>query len=76
MKKLILLAIVIFFTVSQALAQGCAMCKSSAANLNEDSARGLNSGILYLVAFPLLLMGGTAYYWYRKNKLAESEQVG
>lgn len=70
-KGLFLLLLTLWISVSNAIAQGCAMCKSSASNLNEEAARGLNAGILYLAAFPLIFMGVTVYYWYRKNRAVE-----
>lgn len=49
----------------------CAMCR--AVLESEDSqatAEGINQGILYLMVFPYLLIGGIAYFIYRafKNK--------
>ncbi len=45
----------------------CPMCKMSAEN--SDVKAGLNTGILYLLAMPFLLMGGIYAYWYfNRNK--------
>lgn len=49
----------------------CAMCR--AVLESEDSqaaAQGINDGIVYLMIFPYLLIGGIAYFIYRsvKNK--------
>lgn len=44
----------------------CAMCR--AVLESEDSqttAEGINQGILYLMVFPYLLMGGIAFFIYR-----------
>lgn len=49
-------------------AQGCAMCQTSASNLNEESAKGLNRGIIYLATIPLAFIFGTGYYWIKKNR--------
>lgn len=49
----------------------CAMCKASAeTSLKEGnkSAAGLNSGIMYMLLMPYLLVGGIGYYWYINNK--------
>ena len=49
----------------------CAMCKASAeSSLKEGNktAAGLNTGILYLLVMPYLLVGGIGYYWYITNK--------
>lgn len=65
-KALLIFILAILCGVQDILAQGCAMCKTSAANLDEASAKGLNAGILYLAAIPILFMGITAYVWYKK----------
>lgn len=49
----------------------CAMCKAAAQTDLEGGsavADGLNSGILYLMAFPYLLIGTVAILWYRHQK--------
>jgi hypothetical protein len=48
-------------------AQGCAVCTKTAADLNAKSARGLNGGILYLAAVPLLAVGTLGLIWWRRN---------
>jgi hypothetical protein len=53
----------------EAMAQ-CPMCKMSAeSNLaaGGTEGRGLNSGILYLLAMPYLMVGVLAFVWYRKR---------
>lgn len=54
MKK-ILLSIILLFVIQAADAQ-CAMCKAVVESGSSSEAAGLNSGILYLMAFPYLLM--------------------
>jgi hypothetical protein len=47
------------------------MCKAAAETDLEGGqgvADGLNEGILYLMAFPYLLIGGVAFMWYRHQK--------
>ena len=49
----------------------CAMCKAASETDLEGGqgvADGLNEGILYLMAFPYLLIGGVAFMWYRHQK--------
>ena len=49
----------------------CAMCRSVAesGHSNDNSAaRGLNKGILYLLAIPYLLGGVGALVWYKNRK--------
>ena len=49
----------------------CAMCKAIAESNSQgggDIAAGLNSGILYLMIFPYLIIGAVAYAFYRQRK--------
>lgn len=49
----------------------CAMCK---ATLREKADQGgilsvgINKGILYLMAFPYLIFGVIAFFWYKSSK--------
>ncbi len=76
MKRLLLIFYIfilatLFFT-QQTFAQ-CAMCKAVVeTNLENDVnavGAGLNSGILYLMAFPYLVLIIGGYFWYRSQKL-------
>lgn len=68
MKKFsLLLFVLILFISVDAWSQGCSTCTAVANNLDNKSAKGLNTGIIYLAITPLLFMFGTAYWWYRKN---------
>lgn len=71
MKQSLKIVFTIFFiiTIQSTFAQ-CAMCK---AVLESDSglAKGVNDGILYLMAIPyilLLVIGFLIYLHYKKNK--------
>lgn len=58
-------------TLSLSAQAQCAMCKAAAETDLEGGqgvADGLNEGILYLMAFPYLLIGGVAFMWYRHQK--------
>ena len=49
----------------------CSMCRAvSESNLKGGgaSAIGLNNGIMYLMAFPYILMGIIGFLWYRHRK--------
>ena len=52
-----------------ALAQ-CSICTKTAQQLGEGPAKGLNSAILYLAFFPLLLIGFIGYRWWKSNREA------
>lgn len=73
MKKFLTITIFVLLAVFDAEAQ-CAMCKSVVeSNLeNGDSiGKGLNDGILYLMAMPYISLGLIAFFWSRHNKRAK-----
>ena len=45
----------------------CSICTKTASQLGEQAGRGLNGGILYLAAAPLLIVGYIGYRWWRNN---------
>ena len=69
MKKIRIICILLLPQLSRAQ---CAMCKAVVESGDADMAEGLNSGILYLMAFPYILVGIGAFLLYknwRKNKI-------
>lgn len=73
MKKWIFILIIIIISPRIAEAQ-CAMCKAVAetsTDAGSSVATGLNNGIVYLMAFPYLLMGAVGYAIYRHKKQAK-----
>jgi len=74
MKKA-LFTILFLFSIQMANAQ-CAMCKAVVESGNPSEAEGLNSGILYLMIFPYILVGALFFIIIRykiagkkKNKI-------
>jgi type III secretory pathway component EscU len=71
-KSLQVFTIFSLFILSSLSAQAqCAMCKAVAESSTEAGstvATGLNGGIIYLVAFPYLIMGVVGYAIYRHRK--------
>ncbi|MEP6674900.1 MAG: hypothetical protein ABJA78_07085 [Ferruginibacter sp.] len=68
MKKVVFSIILCFaFMIQQANAQ-CAMCTKTAQQLGEKPAKGLNSGILYLMFAPFGIVGVIGYRWWKNNK--------
>ncbi|GAB5557805.1 MAG: hypothetical protein SchgKO_20180 [Schleiferiaceae bacterium] len=70
MIKRISLLLLLFIGSLSAEAQ-CAMCKAIAESNSQgggDIASGLNSGIIYLMIFPYLIIGAVAYAFYRQRK--------
>ena len=71
------LVIVGMLSVSDVGAQ-CPMCKMSAeSNLKNggSTGRGLNTGILYMLALPYTLLGTFGYIWWRNNRRKEEDQA-
>ncbi len=70
MKKIIFFSLFSFLFSLKTEAQ-CAMCKAVVESGDAEVAEGLNDGILYLMAFPYILVGLLFYFIYRykfKNK--------
>ena len=55
----------------QLLEAQCSICTKTASQLGEGPAQGLNSGIMYLMFTPFILVGFIGYRWYKINKDAE-----
>lgn len=65
MKKLL---IIVFMLSAQFLSAQCAMCKAVVESGDNEMAEGVNSGIVYLMAFPYILVAIVAYIIYRNRK--------
>ncbi len=73
--KILLLFFALSFTAPEAPAQ-CAMCRlTTESNLRSGDtvARGINTGILYMLALPYLMVGTIGYIWWRNRKKDEDE---
>ncbi|MEO1262566.1 MAG: hypothetical protein AAFZ15_27415 [Bacteroidota bacterium] len=75
MKKRILKILALFFVLSFStpieLPAQCPMCKIGAeSNLKSggSAGKGLNTGILYMLALPYVLVGTIGYVWWRNRK--------
>ncbi len=65
-----------FFAVP--LTAQCPMCKATAeSNLKHGgtAGRGLNTGILYMLLAPYLLVGTIGYIWWRNRNSEEGQQA-
>lgn len=73
-KKIFILILLSFLFLPEASAQ-CAMCRAVLeSGETKSAAEGINDGIVYLMAFPYLLMAGVAYFIWksrRKNRIRE-----
>lgn len=69
MKKLFFLLTMFVFNIA-AMAQ-CSMCTKTAQQLGEKPAEGLNSGILYLMFTPFIIVGFIAFRWWKGQQAEE-----
>lgn len=71
------LCLVLSFQSTPVNAQ-CPMCRMAVESNLENggtAGKGLNKGILYMLATPYLLIGGIGVFWYYNRKKDEDEEV-
>jgi len=69
MKRLLLvIALLGFMALSEPLMAQCSICTKTAQQLGHKPAKGLNSGILYLMFAPFAIVGFVGYRWWKSNK--------
>ena len=77
-KRIVFFLIVFLLFQMDGLAQ-CAMCRttveSTISNGRSNIATGLNTGILYLLAAPYLLVGVIAWMWFRQSKKEQLARI-
>ncbi len=77
-KKILLFVVLLLLTQVDAVAQ-CAMCRttveSSISNGRSNIATGLNTGILYLLSAPYLIVGAMAFLWFRQSKQEQQARL-
>lgn len=64
-----MIALLLLISTDTAEAQ-CAMCKQAAEKASQENrgvGEGLNTGIVYLMMTPYILLGGAALVFYRKK---------
>jgi hypothetical protein len=75
-KKIIYISIFITLLGITNVEAQCAMCR---AVLESDSggsaAQGMNNGILYLMAFPYIMVGIIGYFVYKSRQKAKREEL-
>jgi hypothetical protein len=62
----------LLFIGPEVMAQ-CSICTKVAADQRADTIKGLNAGILYLLAIPLSVVGFIGYRFYKSNAEEEDE---
>ena len=70
MKKCVLFLLIVgaLLTSGTDVQAQCSICTKTAMQLGEGPAKGLNAGILYLMATPLAIMGIIGYRWWKREK--------
>ncbi|MEO6069661.1 MAG: hypothetical protein ABIN57_02355 [Chitinophagaceae bacterium] len=70
MKRFLAFFILLFSFLLYSLSAGaqCSICSRTVEQMGEKSALGLNSGIIYLMAVPFMIVGIIAYRWWRQNE--------
>jgi len=74
MKKIIsfFILILLLSSISVDVVAQCAMCTKTASQLGEKPAEGMNTGILYLMATPFIIIGYIGYRWWKSQKKEET----
>lgn len=73
--RIFLLVLLVFLAVIPAEAQ-CAMCRAVLESEESgNAAKGINNGIVYLMIFPYLLIGGIGIAIYRSRKKAREQDA-
>lgn len=73
----ILLIAVFAGTAFNTVSAQCAMCTINAeqgVKNGNTQAKGINSGVMYLMAIPYLLLAGVGVLWYKKYRGQRSSQ--
>jgi hypothetical protein len=69
----------ILFATPTLLDAQCAMCRAqlenNVSNGNPGIAAGINTGILYLLAMPYLIVLVLGYFWYKSSRKNASTQL-
>ncbi|MEN9959014.1 MAG: hypothetical protein RLZZ474_1258 [Bacteroidota bacterium] len=78
MYKHILILICLLLLIQLDVDAQCAMCRttveSTISNGRSNIATGLNTGILYLLTAPYLLVGAVAWLWFKQSKQEQKER--
>jgi len=74
MKKRLLIMLFAFLCLSSVFAQ-CSICTKTASQLGEKPAKGMNSGILYLMFTPLGIAGYLGFRWWQREKLVMQDEA-
>ena len=69
MRLLVMVMIISFFSLlHQPVKAQCSICTKTAQQLGHKPAKGLNTGIIYLMFAPFAIIGAVGYRWWRNNR--------
>lgn len=69
--KALFILLILFLVVALPAEAQCSMCRAVLeTEEGGEAAKGINNGIVYLMIFPYLLVGGVGYAVYRNRKKA------
>lgn len=75
MKIKLLFIFILLFLIAYTSEAQCAMCRAVIeSEENGEMAKGINNGIIYLMVFPYILVGGIGYIIYRSRKKIKIKQ--
>lgn len=67
--KLPIFILLVLLLMPELASAQCSMCRAVLeSEADQSTAEGINEGILYLMIFPYLLIGGVGYFIYRSRK--------
>jgi hypothetical protein len=67
-KTIFILLLSCFLSSAENSLAQCSVCTKTASQMGEKPAKGMNSGILYLMATPFVLAGYIGYRWWKNNR--------
>lgn len=77
MKKnllILIFSLLVIFAIPVPSQAQCSLCTKTAQQLGEKPARGLNSGILYLMGMPFAIVSVIGFRWWKNNKAVEEQE--
>ncbi len=73
MKTKILFISILLFLVAIDVEAQCAMCRAVLeSEEGQETAKGINNGIVYLMIIPYILIGAVGYFIYKSKKKSMS----
>ncbi|HLO79328.1 MAG TPA: hypothetical protein VK166_00130 [Chitinophagaceae bacterium] len=68
MKRILIVLIVGFLLIQMDAEAQCSICTKTAQQLGHKPAKGLNTGIIYLMFAPFAIIGWVGYNYFRSKR--------